>query len=411
MKQAVGGKTMKRGSFQAMKRLNKSLILNKILNDGPISRSEIAKDIKLTPPTVGTIVKELMDQQIVKESAQGESKGGRKPTLLVIDHDAFYVVGIDAGPRRVSIILTNLKADIIDTVESNVPQVITKEAYLKLLITETDRLMARNTSYTERLIGIGVAMHGVVDANKGIGLYAPNLSLRDVPIKETLTEHFKLAVQVENDARALALAETWFGDGKGINSLLAVNIGSGVGAGVVIDGELYRGKAHIAGEIGHMTIDMKGERCDCGNKGCLQTIVSGEAIQKRAELAIEAGVTTSLAHSSPTAFDLYQAAEKDDSFSQQLLKETAEIIGVGLTNVIHTINPDRVLLNGGVMKASKYLLPEIRKTVETRALTTTAKQTPILVSKLGDNATAMGAVALILDEVFKRNGEIYLNER
>ena len=132
---------MKRGSFQAMKRLNKSLILNKILNDGPISRAEIAKDIKLTPPTVGTIVKELIEQQIVKESAQGESKGGRKPTLLVVDHDAFYVIGIDAGPRDVTIVLTNLQADIIDHARRDVPTGIRKAVSYTHLTLPTKRIV------------------------------------------------------------------------------------------------------------------------------------------------------------------------------------------------------------------------------------------------------------------------------
>lgn len=399
---------MKRGSFQAMKKLNKSLILKKILNDGPISRAEIAKAIKLTPPTVGTIVKELIEQQIVKESAQGESKGGRKPTLLVIDHDAFCVIGIDAGPREVSVVLTNLQANLIDKKKVGVTKGIAKQDYLALLINEAEALINRNETYTDKLIGIGVAMHGVVDAENGVGLFAPNLHLRDIPVKDVLTKHFDLVVQVENDARALALGETWFGQGKGINNLLAVNIGSGVGAGVVLDGELYRGDAHIAGEIGHMTIDLHGDTCSCGNKGCLQTIVSGEAIQKRAEQALIDGVETTLMTPSPTAYDLFIAAEAGDCFSQSCLTETAEAIGIGLTNVIHTINPDRILLNGGVMKASKYLLPEIKATVNRRALTKTAKETPIFVSELGDEATALGAVALVLVEVFKRNGEIHV---
>ncbi|GEN57544.1 transcriptional regulator [Halolactibacillus alkaliphilus] len=399
---------MKRGSFQAMKKLNKSLILKKILNDGPISRAEIAKAIKLTPPTVGTIVKELIEQQIVKESAQGESKGGRKPTLLVIDHDAFCVIGIDAGPREVSVVLTNLQANLIDKKEVSVTKGIAKQDYLALLINEAEALINRNETYMDKLIGIGVAMHGVVDAKNGVGLFAPNLHLRDIPVKDVLTKHFDLVVQVENDARALALGETWFGQGKGINNLLAVNIGSGVGAGVVLDGKLYRGDAHIAGEIGHMTIDLHGETCSCGNKGCLQTIVSGEAIQKRAEQALIAGVETTLTTTSPTAYDLFKAAEAGDCFSQSCLTETAEAIGIGLTNVIHTINPDRILLNGGVMKASKYLLPEIKATVNRRALTKKAKETPIFVSELGDEATALGAVALVLVEVFKRNGEIHV---
>lgn len=399
---------MKRGSFKAMKNLNKSLILTKILNDGPISRAEIAKEIKLTPPTVGTIVKELIEQGIVKESAQGESKGGRKPTLLVIDYDAFYMIGIDAGPSEVAVILTNLAGEEIDTEMTPLPATIAEQQFVRLLIEQVTAVLSRNQSYANRVIGIGVAMHGVVDAEQGIALYAPNLNLRDMPIVERLSDHFQLPVRIENDARALALSETWFGQGKASDKLLAVNIGSGVGAGVVLHGELYRGDSHIAGEIGHMTIDLNGDICSCGNKGCLQTVISGPAIQARATRLLASGVATSLNGTTPTAKTIFAHAEEGDRFSREVLHDTAVYIGIGLTNVIHTLNPDRIILHGGVMKASKYLLPVIKDTIEDRALTQTAKETEVLVSDLGDYATALGAVALILVELFKRNGEIHV---
>jgi len=248
------GESMKRGSFKGMKNLNKSLILTKILNDGPISRAEIAKEIKLTPPTVGTIVKELIEQAIVKESAQGESKGGRKPTLLVIDYDAFYMVGIDAGPSEVAVILTNLAGEQIAAQVTELPAAIDEAHFMQLLTKEVTAILSENQAYKSKVIGIGVAMHGVVDAEQGIALYAPNLNLHDMPIVEQLKHHFELPVRIENDARALALSETWFGQGKASDKLLAVNIGSGVGAGVVLDGELYRGSSHIAGEIDRKSV-------------------------------------------------------------------------------------------------------------------------------------------------------------
>ncbi|MBM7540907.1 ROK family transcriptional regulator [Amphibacillus cookii] len=398
---------MQRGSFQAMKSLNKSIILTKILNDGPISRAQIAKETKLTPPTVGSLVKELIDQKIVKESTQGMSKGGRKPTMLVIDHQAYYMIGIDAGPTKIDIVLTNLAGDIISNLQYQLPLPITEAQFLDKLIEGTEEILKLNSERANDVIGIGVAMHGVVDAEAGESLYAPNLDLYNMPIKETLSNHFTYLVSVENDARALALAETWFGQGKGSDRLVAVNIGTGVGAGVAIDGELYRGESHIAGEIGHMTIDLNGEVCSCGNRGCLQTIISGPAIAERTNQLMKEGVTTSLTEGDHlTAYDVYKAAESGDQFAEMILTETGKYIGIGLTNLIHTLNPSQIILNGGVAKAGKYLLPAIKATVKERALTASAKSTAICLSDLGDHATALGAVALILVELFAKNGEI-----
>ncbi|WP_017471132.1 ROK family transcriptional regulator [Amphibacillus jilinensis] len=398
---------MQRGSFQAMKSLNKSIILTKILNDGPISRAQIAKETKLTPPTVGSLVKELIDQKIVKESTQGMSKGGRKPTMLVIDHQAYYMIGIDAGPTKIDIVLTNLAGDIISNLQYQLPLPITEAQFLDKLIEGTEEILKLNSERANDVIGIGVAMHGVVDAEAGESLYAPNLDLHNMPIKQTLANHFAYLVSIENDARALALAETWFGQGKGSDRLVAVNIGTGVGAGVAIDGELYRGESHIAGEIGHMTIDLNGEVCSCGNRGCLQTIISGPAIAERTNKLMKEGVTTSLTEGDHlTAYDVYKAAESGDQFAKMILTETGKYIGIGLTNLIHTLNPSQIILNGGVAKAGKYLLPAIKATVKERALTASAKSTAICLSDLGDHATALGAVALILVELFAKNGEI-----
>lgn len=394
-----------RGSFQGMKTLNKSLILKKILKDGPISRAQIAKETMLTPPTVGTLVKELIRQRLVMESEQGESQGGRKPTMLVIDYEAFYIIGIDGGPTEVTTVLANLKGDIFDSSVIKVPLSIDEEGFMGLLKNQTQTLMKKHKEKAEKTIAIGIAMHGVVDSEKGLSLYAPNLGLHDMPVKKYLETAFSLPVFIENDARAIALAETWFGQGKDINRLLAVNIGTGVGAGVVINGELYRGDAFIAGEIGHMTLDLHGVKCSCGNYGCFQTLISGPAIKRRALTDINKGKKTSLNKQKLSAKAVFDEAEKGDALSIATLEETGVYMGIGLTNVIHTLNPDRIILQGGVMHAHKYLLPIIKQTVKRRALTDKAKRTEIYISDLGDFATAKGGVALVLVEVFNKNGE------
>lgn len=398
---------MKRGSFQEMKALNKSIILMKILNDGPISRAQIAKETKLTPPTVGTLVRELIEKKMVLESSQGESKGGRKPTMLIINQKAYYIIGLDAGPTKIDAILTDLSGKVISNIEYKLSLPLTEDEFLTSLIEATEAILEQSTEYIDDIIGIGVAMHGVVDAETGCSLYAPNLDLYNMPISDTLANHFSYIVKVENDARALALAENWFGQGKNSERLVVVNIGTGVGAGVTIDGELYRGESYIAGEIGHMTIDLKGEVCTCGNRGCLQTLISGPAISTRTKKMIDEGAVTSLSEVKDlTSLDVYQAAEAGDAFAREVLRETGSYIGIGLTNLIHTLNPSQIVLSGGVSKAGKYILPTIKATIDKRALTKTAKQTMVNITELGDHASALGAVALIIVELFAKNGEI-----
>ena len=398
---------MKRGSFQQMKALNKSIILTKILNDGPISRAQIAKETKLTPPTVGTIVKELIEQRMVLESSQGQSKGGRKPTMLVINQEGHYMIGIDAGSRNIDGILADLSGKIVTHVETKLSLPITEDQFLAKLIETIEAILQQSSEYEKDIIGIGVAMHGVVDAGKGESLFAPNLNLRQMPIASILSSHFPYHIKIENDARALALGEKWFGRGKNSERLVVVNIGNGVGSGVTIDGELYRGESHIAGEIGHMTIDLNGEQCTCGNRGCLQTFISGPAIAKRATSQIKEGAKTSLAEVDQlTAVSVFQAAEAGDQVAQEILHQTGTYIGVGLINLIHTLNPSQIVLTGGVTKAKDYLMPNVIATINDRGLTTRAKQTTISVSDLGDHSTALGAVALIIGELFATNGKI-----
>ncbi|WP_182200835.1 ROK family transcriptional regulator [Paraliobacillus salinarum] len=398
---------MQTGSFRWMKSLNKSIILNKILNSGPISRAQIAKETNLTPPTVGSIVKELIEQGIVKESTLGISRGGRKPTMLVIDYQGFYVVGVDAGPTEVETILTDLSGKVIERYSLPISEKVTEASFLGILETGIETVLQNYNQNKDKIIGIGIAMHGVVDVETGTSLYAPNLDLRDVPIKKTLEDKFNLMVIVENDARALALGEVWFGQGRDSESMVAVNIGNGVGAGITVNGKLYHGDSSIAGEIGHMTVDINGRTCSCGNKGCLQTIISGPAIAERAVQQLYQAPQSVLKQiSSITGESIFQAAEAGDSYAVKLLEETGEYIGIGLTNLIHIMNPSKIIISGGVTGARTYISDKILKTISKSALTLKAKQTEVAFSDLGEQATALGAVALLLAELFERNGEV-----
>lgn len=390
---------MRKGTFQWMKSVNKSIILNKIRTDGPISRAQIAKEAKLTPPTVSSNVKELIEQGIVKESELGESLGGRKPTMLLIDQQAFYVIGVDAGPTTIKCILSDLSGKVLKRTSSKLTTPITNQQFLEMLKASIHSVLRDISSVmSEKVIGIGVAMHGVVDVETGTSLFAPNLGLTDIPIKEALEEAFELDVKVENDARAMALGESWFGDHGELSSMLAVNLGRGVGAGLVIQGKLYHGAQDIAGEIGHMMIDPRGNLCECGNYGCLQTFATGPAIVQMAKRLLKEGSNTEV-----TGEKIYELAVEGHEDCIHILAEAGKMIGIGLTNLIHIINPEKIVLGGAVTKSKQFLLPEIEKVIEKRALTPRAKQTEIAITKLGDDATIIGAVSLLLVDLFAPN--------
>lgn len=383
---------MQRGTFQLMKSVNKSIVLNTIRIKEQISRAQIAKDTSLTPPTVSSIVRELMEEGLVVESTLGNSSGGRKPTLLHINRE-LYVIGVDAGPETIDCAITDVTGRIITRISNILAKNISKEDFLALLVSSIQSVVNHKHINTSKIIGIGVAMHGVVDVDTGTSLIAPNLHLQDIPIKSRLEEVFPYMVKVENDARAMALGEAWFGEHSDTDSMMAINFGNGVGAGIVIKGELLHGAQDIAGEVGHMTIDLNGDMCSCGNRGCFQSYASGPAIASRFSNRFHTKETL-------TAADIYEQAIDGEKQAVDHLENTGEIMGIAIVNVIHTLNPERVVLGGGVMKSKQFILPSLIQTVEKRVLTERAKNTQIVVSELGDDATMYGAASLVLVELF-----------
>jgi N-acetylglucosamine repressor len=395
-----------------MKSLNRSLILNIIREKGPISRAEIAKITKLTPPTVSNLVKELLESKLVIESDLGESQGGRKPTMLVINAKEFYIIGIDVGTETLKGVIADLNANIVTKKSVPISRPITNEGFIKLMKSCIRQLLEEGNIEYDKYIGIGIGMHGVVDVDTGTSLFAPNLQLRHIPLKEELEKEFNMLVKVENDARAMALGESWFGNGNGADDIVCVNVGSGIGAGVILNGKLFHGEHFISGEIGHMMIDIDGPKCNCGNYGCLQAFASGPAIAERAKREILLGkesLITEMVNGDLDTIDgkiVYDAALNGDALSIDILSEAGRYLGIGLTNIIHILNPKKIIIGGGVANANGFVLESVKETIQKRCLTQSAKQTEILLSKLGADATAIGAVTLILQELFSTHAHM-----
>ncbi|GAB7388955.1 ROK family transcriptional regulator [Bacillaceae bacterium] len=401
------------GSFQLMKRINKTLILDIIRQHGPISRADIAKMTGLTPPTVTNLVRDLLNTGIVVEGERMESTGGRKPIMLRINPRAYYVIGGDVGISKIVAAVTDLEARIVAKVTRDLQHFANEEASgaqetVMALVKETiHRIIAQSGIDKDKFLGIGIGMHGLVDSETGTAVFAPNFPLRNVPVKRLLEEEFAIPAYLDNDVRAMALGESWYGHGKDVENFLFVNVGMGIGAGIVLNREVYRGVSQSAGEIGHTTVLEDGPRCNCGNYGCLETVAAAPAIAKRTIKEIKRGAVTSLRErvgerlEEITAKMVYEEAVKGDELSIRIIRDTGRFLGIAIANAINLFNPQLVVIGGGVAQAGEMLLEPLIQTAMNRALEVPARAVKILPSKLGEDAGVIGAAVLVLRRLFQ----------
>ncbi len=384
-----------RGTFQLMKSINKTTILNKIRLSKQISRAEIAKETGITAPTVSSIVKELIEERLVKETQLGVSSGGRKPTMLQLNDNGYYVIGIDAGTRSVRGAICDILGNFIVRTEVDVPEIVDSNQYLAAMSKVIQTLLDQFEFTQEDIIGIGIAMHGVIDIEEGIVVHSSNTKLDHVPVREIIEEEYGFPVMLENNSRLLALGEYWFGDFGEIDRFLVVNVGLGLGSGLIENNQLVHGAHNLAGEIGHATISLNGSRCSCGNVGCLETFISGKAIARRAREVLD-DATEEI-----TAKHVYEQAIQGNQACREILIESADYLAIGLINYIHTVNPQVIVLGGGVMGSADILMPIIKNHLKERVLIHEAWENLVLtVGRVGEDATLLGAAALQLQTIF-----------
>lgn len=250
--------------------------------------------------------------------------------------------------------------------------------------------------------GIGIGAPGQVDVKNGIVLFAPNLGWKDVELKKLIHKRYKLPVEIENDANCGALAEANFGAGSRANNLIWITVGTGIGGGIIIDGNLMQGAGFAGGEIGHMTMKKNGPVCGCGNKGCLEILAAGPAIIHQIRKKIVSGTQTAILKmidndlNKITVGIASNAADMGDKLSIKVLNRAGEYLGIGVTNLANILNPEIIILGGGVMEvAGHHLLKIIKNTVQNRALSVVKNNLKIELSKLGNEAGLIGASLLI----------------
>lgn len=395
-----------RGSFELMKQLNVSAVLKVIKDNGSLSRADIAKLTGLTPASVTNITKLLIEDEYLIESKIGQSSGGRPPIILELNPNARYVIGVCIGVGSIDVVITNLSAQIIikESIEINEER-YNYDVVFKKLIKLINEVIDNSEIEREKLLGVGVALHGIVNAKTGISIYSPYYGWKNENIKEKLKNELGLDVYVDNDVRAMALGESWFGITKDIANFVTLNISNGIGAGIIINNKPYYGVDFSAGEIGHIVVEADGDKCNCGNYGCLETVSSNNNIIKKAIKLIKQGAKTTLNKDDNdinklTIRDICDAAKNGDELSITIIKESARYIGIGITNLINILNPTAIVVVGEIFENTTYAIETLNEIVKNRGLKLSSENVRIIKSLLGIDAAVIGATTLVIQEIF-----------
>lgn len=311
-----------------------------------------------------------------------------------------FFVGCDLGG-------TNIKAGVVDIdkekvlISKSTPALAREghDAVMERMAGLIREVVAENNMELDSISGVGISAPGVLDLEKGLTLFLPNLpgQWRKVPVRDTISKSLNnMPVSLLNDVRAITLGEYTFGAGKGVDNIACYAIGTGIGGGVVVHGELVLGIGGTGGELGHHTIDINGPRCGCGNYGCLEAFASAPAIASMGVKAVQQGLTTKIAElanydlNKITPELIAEAANMGDEIANEIWENTGFYIGTGIANVIVTIGPRRVIISGGVAAAGDLLLAPIRRTIKERVFVVPQEEVEVVVGTLGNEAGIMG---------------------
>ncbi|HEY8238503.1 MAG TPA: ROK family transcriptional regulator [Candidatus Limnocylindrales bacterium] len=394
-----------KATHQQTRAYNAALVLRALYDFGPISRAEVARLSGLTRTTVGDVIGVLMEDGLAREVGRGPSTGGKAPILLELIDGARHVIGLDLGENVFVAALLDLRGQVQRTIERPVVGLDGKQ-WLEVVHELIDEL-SRDSRAT--LLGIGVGTPGIVDAATGTILWAVNLDWQNLPLGEILRARHGVPVEVANDSRAAALAIELF-SGQRRSNLVAIKVGLGVGAGVILGGELFHGDGFGAGEIGHVVVEDDGGECRCGRFGCLETVSSSRAILERAteaalhdpesplgrRLVAAADGTLGQAMGRLTLDDVRTAIEAGDEEARRIVVTAGRFLGRAVAGIIGMLDIEHIVLHGSVAQLGEPWLEAVRDEARSRSLGLLTRNVAIeLAPPIGD-LVVMGASALLL---------------
>jgi glucokinase len=374
----------------AMRDINRSAILEIIRRESPISRSAIAERLDVSLPTVMRIVEGLIEEGFVRPQGSTEWSGGRRRPLLEFNADAYVVLGVDMGGTKMYGAISNLGGNILDEVNIGHHGTSGEDSFNQLT-SLIDSLLASPKVAGRRVRGIGVGAPGVTLHQEGIVTWAYTLHWDNFPLKAKLARVYDLPITVDNDVNLAALGELWFGAGQNAQNMIVIAIGTGIGAGVIINGALYRGSKEASGEIGNMIPSREFLGKNFLDFGALESVASGTGIAGRARNLLKS--KRSLVElENLTAEDVFEAARLKQEWAWEIINETVDYLAIAVINLVASFDPELIVLGGGVSRSADLLIEPIMRRINGII----PNPPKLVVSSLGLRATVMGAITNVL---------------
>jgi glucokinase-like ROK family protein len=397
-------RSFRTGDQALVRELNRAIMLN-LLRTQAQSRADLAVASGLNKTTVSSLIAELLAAGLVREMGTAESGGGRPGTLVELNPHAGGMIGVELGVEYLRVVLADFCASPIWHREQAFDRRAGPESALTIMIGLINEAAAAARKAGRSILGLGLAAPGLVDIASGTLLFGPNLAWRDVPLRQRLQAAFSYPVFVDNDAKASALGERYFGVAQNVDNFVYVLANVGLGCGIVLGGEVHRGATGSAGEVGHTTLLLPdGPLCECGNRGCWETVASQRALLDRLQgvWGTPAGARGETGRYGDISMEtVVAAAEAGDEMVLAALRETGRYLGVGIANLVNIFNPSLVVLGGALSLAAEYLLPPIRSIVDERAMAWPRDAAQILAAAQRFDSVAMGGVALVLHDILR----------
>lgn len=385
------------------KTINQFHILNTIRRAGLISRVEIAEVTGQSRAAVTNITARLLKEKvIVEKETKTSSSRGRRRVLLALNPAAAYVVGVKLSAFQVSFAVTNMQADVLSSLI--VPVRIGKKSveFVADLIEEGIRHCVSEALISMRKIsGIGIGIPGLVSGTNGITYWSPLYRKGNTTLRELIQKRLTIQTYIENDANTVTLAQQWFGEGRGVDNFIVVTVEHGVGMGIVVNGQIYRGVKGIGAEFGHMVIKPGGIPCRCGKRGCIESYVADYSILEAAIDACKAGKWQYNNSASLTIEEVTAIAKKGEPALQKIFKRSGEILGLGISGLVQIFNPEKIIIAGEGVRAGALLFESMQKMVKAHTTPEMYATLQIVIQKWQDTDWARGAASLVLQELYK----------
>lgn len=382
-------------------------ILRLLRQHGSLTRRQLSLHSGYSVSLVRQLTQDLVENGLIAGDRIAADAPGRPSQLWGLAPDACLAVGLDVGGNNTRLVILDSTGHILHQNTTATVQANSGTALLEHLRDVVLKELASLGDRQQYIRGLGVAFSGFID-RQGHSIAAPNIdSAQQLPLKEYLQASLNLPVTVDDSSRTMALAEMRYGAGQHDDDFICVNVGAGIGMGIIINRQLYRGSMALAGEIGHIPMQPNGDRCHCGSRGCLETLASGRAIAVRARYLLEQGAPSILRDKSGdtgdvTAKTVTAAAREGDRLALDLLNSAGMWLGMALATAINLFSPQKIVLTGGVMRGNQVLFNSIREAAERYALPQLPRPLPLVLTELDDQVGALGAATLILDQEFEQ---------